>query len=151
VGDSHRLIIGEIHGEAVSDLLWAPRLAPAAVCAAVVTAADPAHLWARHGAAIGSLDLAGEMVLDVLPQIVVGGELRSLGTLGTPLGVPLRGRRAVLKLAAARGGIAAKLARSSTQNGPANARSLAHHPRGHGESRSLPVERMTGNAPTGPE
>jgi hypothetical protein len=75
-----------------------------------MTPADPAHLWAPDGAAVRSLDLAGETVLDILAQIFVGGELGSLGTPGTPLGVPLRRCGSILKLAAARGGIATQLA-----------------------------------------
>ena len=67
-------------------------------------------LWARDSAAVRSLHSTSETVLDKLAQLV-GGELRSLGTLGTQLGVPLRGRGAILKRAAARGGIAAQLTR----------------------------------------
>ena len=46
VRDPHRLIIGEIDLEPVSDLLRAPRLPPAAIRAAAVTPATPPHLGA---------------------------------------------------------------------------------------------------------
>jgi len=112
--------------QAVSDLLRAPRLAPAAICAAAVTSANPAHLRARHRAAIRSLDSAGETILDILAQMLVGGELRSLGTLGTPLGVPVRGRGALLKLAAARRGIAAQLPRDRRRTTAQRTCDLSH-------------------------
>jgi hypothetical protein len=110
VRDPHRLIIGEIDPEPVSDLLRAPRLPPAAIRAAAVTPATPAHLGAGHSDPVRSLHGAGETVLDVSSQLAVGGELRCLRTLGAQIGVPLRDRGAILKRTTASRGIAAQLA-----------------------------------------
>ena len=109
--DPHRLIIREIDPQAGRDLLGAPRPRPAAIRAAAVTPADPAYPWTRDRGPVRPLDHAGETVLDVASQLFVAGELRGLRTLGAPISVPLRSRDAVLKTAAARGGIAAQLAR----------------------------------------
>jgi hypothetical protein len=111
VRDPHRLIIGEIDPEPLRDLRRAPRLPPAAIRAAAVTPATPAHLGAGHSGAVRPLDSAGETVLDVSSQLAVDGELRGLRTLGAQIGVRLRGRGAILKRATASRRIAAQLAR----------------------------------------
>src|SRR6266545_4282283 len=84
---------------------------PAPVLTAPVTPPDPAHGRARHLAAVGGGDGAGEPVLHVVPQRVVGGELGRLGAPGTALGMPLRGRRPVLQAAAAGRRVASELTR----------------------------------------
>src|SRR5512135_1764600 len=109
VRDPHRRIIGEIEPQAASDLLRAQRLPPTAIAAPAVTPTDPADLWAGDRAPVRPLDLAGEPVLDVASQLLVGNELRDLRTPCTSLGVPLRSRRSILTTTAARGGIAAQL------------------------------------------
>src|SRR6266581_907924 len=110
VGDPHRPIIGEVDPQPVGDLLRAPGSGPTSVLAPAVTATDPAHLRARHLAAVEGADGAGEPVLHVLPQPVVRGELGGLGAPGAPVGMPLCGRGPVVQTAATGGGVAAELA-----------------------------------------
>jgi len=95
----------------VGDLLRAPGGGPAPVLAAPVTPPDPAHIRARHGAAVRSGDRAGKPVLHVLLQRVVGGELGHLRAPGPPLGMPLRGQGPVVQTATAGGGVAPQLPR----------------------------------------
>ena len=85
---------------------FAHRRSPSAV-----TAADEAHLGAGHERTVGPSDLAGQTVLHVVPQPVVRDELRDLRSTGAPLGVPLRGRRPIRQLVAARRRVAAQLPR----------------------------------------
>ncbi len=109
VGDPHRRIIVEIDRQAGSDLLRTPRPRPPAIRAAAVTPADPPHRRTRDSAPVRPLDRAGEPVLHVSPEILVGGELRGLRTLGAQIGVPLRGRGPVIKAAGACRGVAPQL------------------------------------------
>src|SRR6266542_272595 len=111
VRDPHRLIIGEVDPEPICDLLWTPRLRPAPVLTATVPTTGETHSRPRRRLAVWSRDRAGEPLLHVLAQRVVGGELRDLRAARAPLCVPLRGRRAVLQAVRARGRVAAQLPR----------------------------------------
>ena len=60
---------------------------------------------------VAGLDVAGEPVLHVLTQPVVGDQLGDLRAAGSSLGVPLRRRRSIRHLVAARRCVAAQLPR----------------------------------------
>jgi hypothetical protein len=60
-------------------------------------------------------------------QIVVGSQFRHLRSSRLPVGVPLRGRRAILESATSRGRIATELPRDR-RRGPANAPSDVTNP-----------------------
>src|SRR2546430_16442866 len=74
-----------------------------------VAAADEADLGAGDKLTGGRGDRPGRAILHVLAQCFVRGELGHLGPAGTPLGVPLRGRRPVLPPVTASRCIAAQL------------------------------------------
>jgi hypothetical protein len=112
MGDPHGLIIGEVHSEAVRDLLGTPRLGPSPVLATAVTPPDPSDLGSGHGRPVWPADHAGETVLDVAVQSVVGCQLRRLWALGTAVGMPLCVRGPVLDLAASRRGVPAQFPRN---------------------------------------
>jgi len=109
--DAPRLIIGEVQAQPARDLRRAPRPRPAAIPAATARPADPRDVRAAHRDTIGSLDNASEPVLDIAPQLIVDGELGRLGPPRPPVGMPLRGRRAIVKPAAASRGVASQLPR----------------------------------------
>jgi hypothetical protein len=127
VRDPHPRIIGEIEHKPVSDLLRAPRPGPAPIHSTTVAAADPAHLRPRNRAAVGPGDRAGETVLHVCPQRVVGGELRDLRATGASLGMPLRCRRAVHDRVATRRCVTAQLPRNRRRR-PTQTASDSTHP-----------------------
>src|SRR4051794_8943988 len=126
VRDAHRVIIREVQRQSVGDLRRAPRVGPAAVFAASVTAPDPAHIRTRYGPAVGRRDFAGEPLLHVLTQPRVGGQLGRLRPPRPPLGMPLRGRGPILQPAAAGRGVAAQLARDRRRSPPDTPRDLPH-------------------------
>ena len=127
VRDPHRRIIGEVDAQPGRDLLRAPRRRPPAVLTARLVATLPRpDRRTRHRGPVGPPDLAGEAVLHVLAQSVVGGELGRLGTTRHQLGLPLRHRRPVLQLAAARGRVAPQLARDRRRRPADLTRDLAH-------------------------
>jgi hypothetical protein len=111
MGDAHRLIIGEVQAQPVGDLLWTPRPGPTAIPAATAAPAEPLDVRAAHRNTIGSLDHASQPVLDKAPQLVVDGKLGRLGPPRPPICMPLRGCRAIVKAAAAGGGVASQLPR----------------------------------------
>ena len=86
--DPHGLIIGEVDPETVR-LFGAPRLGPASISSSAVSSTDEPHRRAGHQLAIGSGDRAGQAVLRVLSQPIVGGELGDLRAASPPLCVPL--------------------------------------------------------------
>jgi hypothetical protein len=126
VGDPHGLIIGEIDLKSIRDLLRAPCLRPAPVGAATVTAADEAHLRARRRLTVGSSDLSSQAILHVIPQPIVRHELRDLRTTRAPLGMPLRGRRPIRHLVAARRRVATQLSRDRPRVTPETTADLTH-------------------------
>ena len=150
VGDPHRLIIGEVDPQPAGDLLRAPRrrpppVLPARPCRRPFHARPPGPAPASRRAG----DRAGQPVLHVLAQRVVGGELGRLRAPGAPLGVPLRGRRPVLQPPAARRGVAAQLPRDRRRRPAQPAGDLAHaRCPGAAAARSPPARRTTDTAPT---
>jgi hypothetical protein len=126
VRDPHGPIIGEVDPESVGDLLRAPRPGPAPVRAAPVTPPNPTNLGTWHRRAVGRGDPAGEPVLHVLAQRVVGGELGQLRAPGAPVGMPLRRRGAIVQTAAAGRGVTAQLPRDRCGVSAEPARDLAH-------------------------
>jgi hypothetical protein len=111
VTDAHRLVAREVQPQPVGDLLRAPRPGPPAVLTRPVPAASPLHGWPGDRHAVRRLDPASQPILHIPPQHRVDRQLHRLGAAGGPVGMPLRGRRAVVELAAPRGGVAAQLAR----------------------------------------
>jgi transposase-like protein len=101
MGDTHRLIIGEVQAQPVGDLLGAPRTRPAPVLPPAVAAADPLHLRAVDGDPVRALHRPRQAVLHVAAQLGIHGELRGLGAPRPLVGVPLGGRGPVLEPAAA--------------------------------------------------
>ena len=99
VGDPHRIILGEIDPEPVSDLLRTPRARPASLLPPTVVPAGPAHIWARHARPVSGGDDACKSVLHILAQFVVHGELRDLRTPGASVGVPLGTCGSILQVA----------------------------------------------------
>jgi len=79
--------------------------------AATVTTPVPIHIGADR-LTVSDGNRACQSFLNVLPQRLVGGQLRYLGTLGFPLGVPLCRRRAIFESAAARRRIPSPFARN---------------------------------------
>ena len=148
MGDSHRLIIGEIDPEPPRDLLRAPRRCPPSILSGPMTATDPAHLGAWHQLTIGAGDNATETILDVPAKLVVPRR-------ASP---PSDGRHADPN-ATARSwpdtpGLRYGLrrcdpthAKSSTHTDPTGGRSHAPHSRGRGEPRSLLAQQKTNSAP----
>src|SRR5690606_14598749 len=113
--------------EPVRDLFRAPRPAPASVLAASVAPSDPGDLRSRHLDAVRGGPHAGEPVLHILPQPVVGGRLAHLGAAGGPVGVPLGHRGPVVQPAAAGRGVAPQLPRDRRRR-PAQLASDLSHP-----------------------
>src|SRR4029453_3063195 len=101
----------EVDPEPARDLLRAPRPGPAPILTAAVTAPDPANLRTWHRRAVGRGGPAGQPGLHVPPERIVAGELGPLGALGTPIGMPLRGRGSILQQATTGRGVAAYLSR----------------------------------------
>ena len=56
VGDPHRIILGKIDSEPVSDLLRPPRTLPASLLAVPVPPTDPADIWSRHTGSVSGGD-----------------------------------------------------------------------------------------------
>ena len=107
----HRLIIGEIDPQTVSNLLRAPRASPTAVLAAPVTAPDPANVRASNSLPVRAGDHPSEPVLHVSPQRVVPGQLGQLRAPTTSIGMPLHSRGPILQVTAASRGVTAQLTR----------------------------------------
>jgi len=74
-----------------------------------VTPTDPLGFRALERDAVGTLHRPRQPLLHVVAQLEVDDELGRLGALRTQVGMPLRGRGAVLKPAAASRGVAAQL------------------------------------------
>ena len=123
---------------------------PPAVLATRLVAALPRDLSGpRTRVAVGPPDLAGQALRHVLAQPVVGRELGGLRALGALLGMPLRHRRPVLELAAARRGVAPQLPRDRRRRAPElAARSRARPCPRRAAGRSPRARRSTGTAPT---
>src|SRR5262249_6274609 len=124
--DPHAPIIGEFEREPPGDLFRAPGPGPAAICRVAVAAADEADLGSGDQLTGGRGDHPGQAILHVLAQCLVRGELGHLGPAGTPLGVPLRGRRPVLHPVTASRCVAAQLPRDRRWRAPHTAGDLAH-------------------------
>lgn len=86
-------IIGEVDPQPSTDLLRAPRHAPAPVRPAAVTSPLPRHVRSRDRPTSGVGDRASESCLDIVAQLVVGGERGSLGAPGGEFGIPRDGAR----------------------------------------------------------
>jgi hypothetical protein len=72
------------------------------------------------------LDNASQPVLHIAAQLVVDSELGRLGPACAAVGMPLRGRRAIVKAAAASRGVAPQLPRDRRRRPTQPARDLAH-------------------------
>src|SRR5215210_4264881 len=124
--DAHRVIIGEVQAQPVGDLLRTPRPRPTAIPPATAAPADPRDARAAHGDTTGSFGNAGQPVLHIAPQLGIDGELGWLGPPRPPVGMPLRGRRAIVKPAAARRRVAPQLPRNRRRRPTEPAGNLAH-------------------------
>jgi hypothetical protein len=72
----------------------------------------PLHGMLSPRITVRVFDRAGEALLHVGTEAVVGGKSGNLGPSRRPLGLPLRGRPAVLQLAATRGSVAPQISRN---------------------------------------
>lgn len=77
----------------------------------LVAALPGCGLRSRYRCPVGSADLAGEPLLDVLAEPFVDGKLRGLGASRRKLSLPLRYRGPVLELPASSGRVASQLPR----------------------------------------
>src|SRR3954470_6752082 len=111
VADPHGLIVREVEPQTASDLFRAPGRGPPPVLPPPVPAALPRHDRPVHRRPVRGDDETGEPVLHVPPQRLVDRQLGRLRTAGGAGSVPLGGRGPVRQTAAARGGVAAQLAR----------------------------------------
>ena len=111
VADPHGLIIGEIDRQPPRDLLGAPSFDPAAVPTMRLVPPLPPRTLRPNSSAVRRLDQTRKPVLDVIPQPLVGGQSGLLRPSGSPLRVPLRGRRLVLEPPRPGGSVAAHLTR----------------------------------------
>src|SRR3954467_15682714 len=84
---------------------------PSVLTTRLVAPLPPLDRRTGHRGPVRPPDLAGEAVLDVLAQALVGGALGRLGPARPQLGLPLRHRRPVLELAATRSRVTPQLAR----------------------------------------
>jgi hypothetical protein len=109
VRDPHRLIIGEIQKQPVSDLLWAPGLRPPSVLSGAVTPAGPPHIRASHRGSVRPFDGTRETILRIAVKLRVDRELRGLRPLGATVGVPLRGAGPALQITTTGASITTKL------------------------------------------
>src|SRR3954452_12270868 len=124
VADAHGLIVAEVEPQAAGDLFWAPGCGPPPVLPTPVSAALPGHDGPVRRCTVRGDDETGEPVLHVAPQRLVDRQLGRFWTAGGSVGMPLRGRGPVRQTAAARGGVAAQLARDRGRRAlePAGAR-----------------------------
>src|SRR5918911_759061 len=111
VRDPHRLIIGEIDPQAVSNLLRAPRSGPPAVLATPVTTPNPANVPASNSLPVRAGARPSEPVLHVSPQRIVPGQLGQLRAPATSIRMPLPSRGPILQVTAASRGVTAQLTR----------------------------------------
>ena len=111
VADPHRGVLREVGLEPCRDLLGAPSPPPPPVLAPDQPAVRPGNLWAGHLGAVCLRDPARQAVLHVAAQRLVPRKLRRPGPARGPIGVPLRGRGAVLEAAVAGRRVAPQLAR----------------------------------------
>src|SRR3954462_15411087 len=124
--DAHGLIVREVEPQAASDPFRAPGRGPPPVLPSPAPAALPRHDRPVHRRPVRGDDDTGEPVLHVAPQRLVDRQLGRLRTAGGAVGVPLRGRGPVRQTAAARGGVAAQLARDRGRRALEPAGDLAH-------------------------
>lgn len=112
VADAHGLILGEVGLQPVRDLFRAPCCRPPPVLPVRLVQPLPRRrLRSRDDRPVRPVNVPRQPLLNVLAQPVVAQKLHALRALGRLLGLPVGDRRAVLLLAAARGGVAAQLAR----------------------------------------
>ena len=116
VADAHGLIIREVDLQTARDLLRTPRGHPPPILPMRLVQPLPCR-WFRpdDDPAVRTADTAGETLLDVLTQPVVGREPRRLRSLRRLLSLPLRHQRPVLQRPTARGRVAAQLARDRSR------------------------------------
>ena len=112
VGDPHGLIIGEVDRQPVRDLLRAPRRRPPPILTPRLVPALPRRIRPGHRRPVGTSDHAGQPVLHVLAQTLVGDQLRRLRATSPALGLPLRDRRPILEPPRPRGRVAPQPTRS---------------------------------------
>lgn len=126
MADPHRCIVGEIEPQPIRDLLRAPRLCPAPILSPSMAATDPAHRRTGNRRATRVRDHAGQPLLHVHAQRLIGDQLGDLRPPRASIGVPLRGRRAVLELSAPCGRVAPQLARDRRRRTAQTAGDLAN-------------------------
>lgn len=110
VGNTHGLVIREVNLQTVGNLLRRPSIDPSAVTTMRLVAADERSLL-RPGdlASLSIADPALQAVLDISAQTWIHHQLGRLGPSGHQLGLPLRNRCPILKLATASGSVAGEL------------------------------------------
>src|SRR3954454_2589977 len=126
VADAHGRVTREVDPQAPGDLLRAPRLGPPAVLPTSVPAALPGHGRPNHSGPARGGDCARQALLYIRPQGRGGRKLGPLRASGRPLGMPLRGAGPIRQPAAARGGVAAQLARDRRRRTPQPASDLPY-------------------------
>src|SRR5438067_6144329 len=137
MGDTHRLIIGEVQAEPVSDLLRAPRLRPPPVLTAAMSPAGPPDLRTGDAGPVRPLHGAGLAVLHIPAQLRVDGELRRLRTPSATVSMPLRGRRPILEISATRRGVPAQLTGDRRRRPTELTRDLPHPTATGAQDRNL--------------
>ena len=127
VADAHGLVSGKVEPQALCDLLRTPRACPAPGLPGPMSTALPGHGRSGHCSPARGSDRAGQAILHIVPQHRVGGQPCRLRATGRPFGVPLRRGRPVIpaanaarfgEFAAARGRVAAQLARNRRRRPP---------------------------------
>src|SRR3954452_7719379 len=148
MADPHRRIVGEIDLQPIRDLLRAPRLRPAPILAPSMPTTDPAHARTHNLRATRRRDHTGQPLLHVHAQRLVREELGDLRPPPAPIGMPLRGRRPILELAASCRRVASQLAQdragdwARTSTASCRSRSPARPPSTKPSARSeIPIVR----------
>ena len=111
MADAHRRVIRIVEPQSLGDLLWAPCQAPSSAPASPVPSTFPKHCRAGNRNTAGSNNGARKPILHIGSQRRVRREFCRFRTTRRPLRVPLRGRRPVIKVAAARCRVAPQLPR----------------------------------------
>src|SRR5262245_29667487 len=93
-----RLILWIVDQQPIRDLLGAPRSSPPSVLSTTVAAPRPIGSRAWYGGSVRRGDCPRQAILHVSPQHLVHCKLGTLRALGSPVGVPLSGRRPILQI-----------------------------------------------------